>query len=265
MILIEAKNLRAGYGEREILHGIDFTLSQGERLCVTGPNGCGKTTLLRVLSGILPYRGSLLVTITDPESKLQGQRVELRTLSRRSLSRETALVTQIAPPPYPFTAEEAVAFGRYARAKPSFLGGLSSKDRRACEEAQGACGVREYAQESLESLSGGQLQRVHLARALAQEPATLLLDEPTNHLDVRYQLELLTLIDRWLHCPLPRGAIGVFHDLNLALSFADTMLVLEAGLTAALGPAKEIARGQELSRVYGLDVPGAMRSLLENW
>jgi iron complex transport system ATP-binding protein len=263
-VLIRAEGLRVGYpGGREILHDVSFTVREGERLCVVGPNGSGKTTLLRALAGILPYKGSLRIARqTAPGA--QGTEIERSKLGAREAAREIGLLSQLASSWFSFPVYDTVMLGRYARQKPGWAASPSKEDRAAVESALASCEIADIRSESLSRLSGGQLQRVFLARAIAQDPSVLLLDEPTNHLDLRYQLELLRLIDRWIDRPA-RATVGVFHDLSLALRFADTVLLLDAGRIADYGPARTVLTGNEINRVYRMDVAASMRELLQNW
>ncbi len=256
-ILLRAAGLSAGYGRKTVVSDIDLTLRAGERLCVIGPNGSGKTTLLRALAGVLPYQGSLLVYPG-------GTPVERSRLRPREAARETGLLTQLSSSYFGYSVRETVELGRYARA--GFLGSGRdcAADRAAVATALAAVGLEPLAEESLSRLSGGQLQRAFLARALAQEPAILLLDEPTNHLDLRYQLELLDFVSRWASVP-GRGAIGVFHDLSLALRFADTVLLLDRGHVADFGPTLAVLGGKAIDRAYGIPVAESMRRLAEPW
>lgn len=271
-ILFRAKNLYAGYPEsgktskktKDVLQNISFTLGTGERLCVVGPNGCGKTTLLRVCAGILPYKGELTVTIQDPLSPRFATEVERSSLSPREAGRESGLLTQLVGSPWPYTVEQTVQLGRYARQKLFNFNASSKADREAINEAMEICGVMDIAKRSIAELSGGQLQRVFLARTIAQEPSVLLLDEPTNHLDLIFQIELLDYINAWVG-KKNRAVIGVFHDLSLALRFADTILLLDSGKVADYGSAKKVVQGEEINKVYGMDVAKTMRTLLQNW
>jgi len=262
-ILIQGKNLSAGYSA-DILHDVAIALHAGERLAIIGPNGCGKTTLLRVLSGILPYKGSLLQTIQDKDSTRRGKAVERTSLSGREASRETGFLAQLSSSWFSFRVYDTVMLGRYNRQKPGFFSSPSRTDREAVESALKSCGIENIPDESLSRLSGGQLQRVFLARTLAQDPAVLLLDEPTNHLDLHFQFEFLDLIDRWVSSGT-RGAVGVFHDLSLALRFADTMLLMDEGRVISCGSPKDIVHGKEINKVYKMDVSLSVHSLLQNW
>jgi len=264
-ILMQAKSLSAGYGgNRDTIRDISFTLHEGERLCVVGPNGSGKTTLLRVLAGTLPYHGSLAITVQSPLSISPGAARERSSLGSREAARETGFLAQLSQAYFSFAVEETVMLGRYAHQKPGISVPPSAGDRAAVERALVACGIATLRNERLSRLSGGQLQRVFLARTLAQDPSVMLLDEPSNHLDLHYQLELLRTIAEWAKSG-KRAAIGVFHDLSLAFRFADTVLLLDNGGIADSGTPREVLSGNAINRVYGMDVAKAMRDLLQNW
>jgi iron complex transport system ATP-binding protein len=297
-ILLRAEGLSAGYGDREILSDISFTLREGERLCVIGPNGSGKTTLLRVLSGTLPYRGRLSIRTQYPASRAHARNeremTERSSLSRRAAARETGFLAQLSSAYFPFTVGETVMLGRYARQKRTLFAQPSELDRQTVERALEACGIAEIKDERLSRLSGGQLQRVFLARAFAQDPSILLLDEPSNHLDLYYQLGLLRAVESWVGCGSVLGgktpddataaavaaaatadsdgetgrahaAIGVFHDLSLALRFADSLILLDGGRITDSGDPRAVISGDAINSAYRMDVARAMRDLLQSW
>jgi iron complex transport system ATP-binding protein len=263
-ILVRAEGLHAGYGAGDVLKGVSLEIAENERVAVIGPNGSGETTLLRALAGALPYRGSLSQTITDPLSPRLGEATERSSLSGKEAARETGLLTQHASSWFPYPVLDSVMLGRYARQKASLFSGPSQADVEAVSRALSACDVAGLSGSRVDELSGGQLQRVNLARVIAQDPAVLLLDEPTNHLDLRYQLELVDLIRAWAGGP-NKASIGVFHDLSLALRFADRILLLDGGTVARAGDPREVIESPETARAYGIDVAKAMRSLLQSW
>jgi len=268
-ILVKAEGLSAGYGSgrRDIVRDIGFTLREGERLCVIGANGCGKTTLLRVLAGILPYRGSLAFAARDVDGTLASpdadSLVERSLLGPKEAARTTAFLAQISSSYFPFTVGETVMMGRYAR-RQGGLSGPSPGDRAAVRAAMDACGLSDLADRPIARLSGGQLQRAFLARALAQEPSILLLDEPTNHLDLFYQIDLLGRIRERMDSGLVKASIGVFHDLLLARRFATSMILLDGGEIVAYGSPDEVLESPEANRVYRMNVGQTLRDLLQN-
>lgn len=273
--ILRISNLKCGYGSTtaakkptdtdvttDVLHAISFNLHEGERLCIIGPNGCGKTTLLRVIAGSLAYRGTVEIKTSDTSADRWKER---RAMNTREAARYTGLLPQISAAPWPFTVRETVELGRYAQTRGFFPHTAQNiTDRDAVDAAMHACEIADLENHVVTELSGGQLQRVYLARSLAQEPSILLLDEPTNHLDLRHQLELLSYIDTWVAKPR-KAVIGVFHDLTLALRFADTIILMEEGRIAEIGPAKDIAHGKAINRVYGMNVAETLHNLLQKW
>ncbi len=251
-MMLEVKDLCCGYGGRDVVRGVSFGLAQGEKLCVLGPNGSGKTTLLRAVAGLLPRRGQVLLDGTDAAA-----------LPRRELARRVALMSQLSPVYFSYTVYETVMLGRYPHRKGGLLDRDSEADRAAVRESLERVGLWAHRDRPVTELSGGQLQRVFLARAFAQDPAVILLDEPTNHLDLKYQLELTESLRAWTARP-GRCAVGVFHDISLALAFADRVLLLQDGLVRYLGPADALDR-QTLTQVYDVDVAGYMRATLKRW
>jgi ABC-type Mn2+/Zn2+ transport system ATPase subunit len=181
--VISIRSLSAGYGKKTILRGITLAIRQGETAALCGPNGTGKSTFLKLCLGIiLPMSGSISVLGGKP-----GKR------GFRSVLMKTGYVPQnIAGGSIPVTVREAVAMGRYGLA--GFLRPLSKKDRELTEAAMEAAGIREFGDSLVRELSGGQVQRTAIARALAMEPELLLLDEPTSNLDAQGRLDLLTLL-----------------------------------------------------------------------
>lgn len=266
-VLIQAKDLYAGYGRDssgDILHGISFTLHHGERLCIIGPNGCGKTTLLRVLAGILPYRGTLTIRPADPHNPHRGKLINRTDITIRQAARETSLLSQLSPPVFSYTVFQTVMLGRYARQGSGWGRSATKEDRDKTTKALEDCGIINLSNHSLTELSGGQLQRVYLARAFAQDPTTLLLDEPTNHLDLYYQLDILDRTSSGITRGRPLAAIGVFHDLFLARHFADTVVLMDNGTIADIGPTETVLSGKAINRVYKMDVPATLSQLSQS-
>ena len=248
--MIEVSDLRAGYGGREVLHSVGFTLADGENLAVLGPNGCGKTTLLRTLAGLLPFEGTI---------RLDGKPLSgMRPLERAA---RVGLMSQTMQIPFDYTVREVVRMGRYRLQRRALLSGDTEADERAAEEAMRVTGLLPLADRRVTALSGGQQQRVFLSRVLAQEPAIILLDEPTNHLDLRSQLELLDCLRAYSGTP-GRQVIGVFHDLTLAPRLCGRALFLQEGAVRALGAFSKIATPAFLEALYGVDVRAHLQQAL---
>ena len=251
-MMLRAENIRCGYGGAPVVRGVSFAAAEGERLCILGANGCGKTTLLRALAGLLPYEGTVTLCGADAGK-----------LARRELARRVGLMSQLAPVYFAYTVYETVMLGRYACGPGGVLDRESGEDRTAVRDSLERVGLWPLRDRLITELSGGQLQRVFLARTFAQDPAVLLLDEPTNHLDLKYQTELTASLRAWSEQG-GRCVVGVFHDLDLALGFAHRVLLMQEGTILADSPADRVDRGL-LDRVYGMDVAGYMRESLRRW
>jgi iron complex transport system ATP-binding protein len=241
MAPLRLHELSAGYGARLILHAVSFTIDAGQVLALVGPNGAGKSTLIRVLSGVLPARGG--------EARLNG--TDLLRLSPAERARQVAVVPQLVHLPEAFTVSEIVLMGRTPHL-PLWAG----EGRRDCEVAWAAmcrARVEGLAERRVDELSGGEQQRVVLARALAQEPQVLLLDEPTAHLDLKHQIGVLELV-RTLAREENLAVLMTLHDLNQAALYADQVALMQRGEIVAQGTAQDVFTPDQLSRVYGVDI-----------
>lgn len=239
--MLEIQDLYCGYGGEDILRGITLQAAAGEFLCVAGPNGCGKSTLLKAIARLLPFRGSIAV---------EGR--ETAAFSRKELARHIALLSQAAPLYFPYTVYDTVAMGRYAH-RTGWFGGLDNTDKAAIENALATLNLNALREESIEELSGGQLQLVFLARTLAQDPRIILLDEPTSHLDIKNQITLLDHLATWVTAG-QRAIIAVFHDLNLARRYGTAAALMAEGKITARGSAAEVFSGANLAEVYDMDI-----------
>lgn len=234
--MIEGTGLSFSYGRRPAVDGIDV-VSVPERLMgLIGPNGSGKSTLLRLLHGRLrPASGRVTVDGRD-----------LAGMNARDIARSIAVVVQEHEPAVELSAAEMVMLGRLPRGG---LGGPAAADHAAAESALEQVGLLAQAERPLSAMSGGEQQRVMIARAMAQETEHLLLDEPTNHLDIRYQHEVLSTVRQ-----LRRTSIVVLHDLNLAAQYCDELVLLDHGRIAARGTPDEVLRAEVLEPVYRIGV-----------
>jgi iron complex transport system ATP-binding protein len=246
------KDLRAGYGHGDVIRNINFEVKKGESLCVLGPNGCGKSTLLKSIAGIIDYHGLV---------SLDG--IDMSAVSRKEHAKKIAMLAQSAQVFFPYTVYDTVSMGRYAYSQ-SFLKNLSSEDKTIIDSIINQLDIGDIKNSMIDELSGGQLQRVFLARTLAQTPCVILLDEPTNHLDLKHQIELLRFLKSWVK-ENNTMVIGVFHDLNLARHFGDTAILMSNGEIAAGGIIEETLNSETLQTVYGIDIHAFMRESLGKW
>ena len=251
--MIELKNIYAGYNEVDVIHDISLKIETGKNLCILGPNGCGKTTLLKAMAGIIPSKGEILI-----------DGIDIKKMKRHEIARKIAVMTQISSVYFSYTVFETVLLGRYLYIKNSILKTPPQRDIQYTEECLEAVGLLELRDTQISTLSGGQLQRVFLARTLAQEPDIILLDEPTNHLDLKYQKELIDYLKKWSK-ETGNTIVGVFHDINLAMNLADDILVMENGKLAGYGESKSIVSGPLLNRVYQMDITKYMIDSLKQW
>ncbi|MDR1636123.1 MAG: iron chelate uptake ABC transporter family permease subunit [Treponema sp.] len=258
--ILSIRDLRAGYGGVDVIRNISLEVRPGEVFCIAGPNGSGKSTLLRAAARLIPYRG---------EVRIGG--LNIAGLKRKELARKTALLGQMSQLWFPYTVYDTVALGRYAHSGErwvwGFIKSLSPEDRAAVENILERLKLADIRDRLITELSGGQLQRVFLARTLVQDPAIILLDEPTNHLDLRHQVELLDYLSGWAR-ENRRAVAAVLHDLNLVNRFADRMVLLDKGEIAAAGTGRDLlgnAAAGALETAYGIDIRGFMRESLRRW
>jgi iron complex transport system ATP-binding protein len=238
---LEVRDLTCTYDRHVALRELVLTLHSGEVLALIGPNGAGKTTLLRALARLLrPKIGTVLLT---------GQ--DVWRLSPGAVARTLALAPQQEVTHWPVTVEQAVALGRAPHR--GWLLPYSAHDHQVVERVLQQTGLQELRHRLMTALSGGEQRRVILARALAQEPQVLLLDEPTAHLDLKYQAEVLTLVQR-LACQEGLTVAIALHDLNQAALCAHRIGLLTKGSLVALGSPDAVLTPDRLTQAYGVAV-----------
>jgi iron complex transport system ATP-binding protein len=250
--MLEIKNLYSGYDGTDVIHDINLRAANGEFLCILGPNGCGKSTLLKAIARILSYRGSILV-----------DNREVSSYNRKDLAKKIALMGQSSEIYFPYSVYDTVSLGRYAHTE-GFLKKLSVEDKEIINDILHRLGLFDEKDRMINELSGGQLQRVFLARTLAQNPDIILLDEPTNHLDLKHQVELLQYLLRWAK-DTDKTVIGVLHDLNLVHYYGDNAAIMHQGALVSYGKPKQVLNGETLNNIYDLDIRAFMLESLENW
>jgi len=234
--IIKAQNICVSINDKEIVHNLSLEIPEGKVTAIIGPNGCGKSTTLKALSRILPYKGSVT---------FKGS--EMSALSQREFAKSLAILTQSPQAPSDLTVNDLVEMGRFPHR--GFLGRGGKDDKEHVEWALAQTGVTAMRNRLLNTLSGGERQRAWIAMALAQRPEVLLLDEPTTYLDICHQLEIMQLIGR-LNQELGLTVVMVVHDLNHAIMYADHVVVVKAGKLVTSGAPREIITADLLAEVF---------------
>ena len=238
--MLKIHNLSASYREHRVLHDVSFDVNNGEVLALIGPNGAGKSTILRAASGVIASTGNIRTNGDDFHKLTPIQR-----------ARYIAVVPQAISLPPAFTVWETVLMGRTPYL--GFLGHASSLDDELARNALSRVNALALSDRRVGELSGGEAQRVLLARALCQSTPILLLDEPTAHLDLQYQVSLLELIRELAHKE-NLAVLVALHDLNLAAHFADRVALLVGGHLKAIGSPREVLTADLISDAYCLPV-----------
>jgi iron complex transport system ATP-binding protein len=239
--MLKIRSLSVDYGTRRILHEVSLDVQSGEVLALIGPNGAGKSTLIRAVSGVIPVAGGKVRTNGDDFTSLA-------TIQR---ARYVATVPQAVSLPPAYTVWETVLFGRTPYL--GFLGQPSQKDEGIARQSLERVSALPLAERRVGELSGGEQQRVLLARALCQSTPILLLDEPTAHLDLQYQVSLLELVHELAYKD-NLAVLVALHDLNLAAHYAGRVALMVAGTIKAMGTPQEVLQSKLIEEAYCLPV-----------
>ncbi|MBN2240761.1 MAG: ABC transporter ATP-binding protein [Dehalococcoidales bacterium] len=240
MIILDVQNLILAYGRVEVIHDMSFSVNKGEMLGLIGPNGSGKSTLIKALSHVLnPKSGQVF---------LEGQ--DVSKIYRSSLARLMAVVPQTPILPSSFTAFEIVLMGRNPHM--GLLRYESERDLQITYQAMARTSTVKFADRRIGELSGGEIQRIVISRALAQQPEIILLDEPTANLDISHQLDILDLI-KSLCTRNQLTVVITVHDLNLAAQYCDRLVLIKDGVLHAMGTPKEVITPENIGEVYGTE------------
>jgi iron complex transport system ATP-binding protein len=235
---VSLRAVSLGWGPKSshfLLRDVSFAVEGGDRLAIVGPNGAGKTTLLRCLyRGVVPLEGRV---------EIDGENIA--GLTHRQVARRVAVVLQEMPADFPFTVQDVVLMGRVPWREG--LAGWTENDREQARHALEHLDLLSLADRQFSTLSGGEKQRVLVARALAQNPEIVILDEPTNHLDIRHQLEILALL-----ATLRLTIVTSLHDINLAADFATHVALMQSGRMTAFGPPDDVFTDQAISGTFGV-------------
>ena len=240
MVILEINNLTTGYKEKPVLKDINLSMSSNDFVGIIGPNGSGKSTLIRAITQIIdPWKGDI---------KLKNESINI--LSRNEIGKTAAVVPQDTFISFPYSAWEIVLMGRTP-----YLGRFENpgkEDKKIAENAMKATSTYQFRERKVKELSGGELQRVIVARALTQQPDILLLDEATSHLDIGHKIQMMDLIkDKNKKEKL--GVLSIHHNLNLAARYCDEIILLDEGEIHASGRPEEVLTKPHLRAVYGVE------------
>ena len=240
---ISVNHVSAGYGGKQVLKDVSISFESGQLTGIIGPNGCGKSTLLKCIYRLLsPWSGDIRIGDTI-----------LKDMPYRESAKRVAVLAQHHAAGFDFDVEEVVLMGRTPYK--GITEGNNREDRDIAHRAMQETGVETLAEQSFSFLSGGEQQRVMLARALTQETPCLILDEPTNHLDITYQLQIMDLIKS-----RNMTVIAAIHDLNIAAMYCDHIVALQNGKIIAQGTPQEVLTKENIKALYHVNAEILMRA-----
>lgn len=249
--MLNIKNLYCGYSKFNIIKNVSFNVKRNTNLCIIGPNGSGKSTLLKAIANIIPFNGNIILNQKN-----------ISSMRRKEIAKNIAIMSQTSEIYLPYSIFDTVSIGRYVYRKG--IGYLSNEDKEYVLSCIESVGLIDKKDKMITELSGGQIQKVFLARAFAQDPKILLLDEPTNHLDLKSQIEILEYVNRWKETG-ERSVISVIHDLNLVRNFGESVILLNNGEVVSSGLPKDVLHSNDINNIYDFNIKEFMIKTLEKW
>ncbi|QHS24080.1 ABC transporter ATP-binding protein [Virgibacillus sp. MSP4-1] len=235
--MLKAESITKQYGEHKVLNNVSFQVDRGTCMAIIGPNGSGKSTLLKMISGLLPA--------TAGEVKFENKNILHQ--KQKSIARKMAVLSQDGLPASPISVFDTVLMGRYPHLK--WYQRERDHDIQMVNDVLESTGLSHLKDQLLDTLSGGEKQRVAIAKAMVQQPEILLLDEPTTFLDIGHQINVLELVKRWQH-QTGLTVVMVLHDLNLAAQYSDQLILLNNGIIEKVGTSEEVIQKDILQKVY---------------
>lgn len=235
--MIEVKNLNFSIENKKIIQNISIRVKQNQFIGIIGANGSGKSTLLKNIYRFLKY----------DSGSIKLKNIDLYHYSSKELAKEMAILAQKQNMNFDFSVEEIVEMGRYAY-KHSVFNSEKNKNSKFLEKALNAVGMYKMKDKSFLELSGGEMQRVLIARALAQNTEILILDEPTNHLDIKYQIQIMKLIKK-----TKKTILAVIHDMNIASSYCDYIYALKNGKISLAGSPEKIFTKEKIKAIFDVE------------
>ena len=245
--MIKLENVSVFYDKKQVVKNISFNLESNKNLSIIGTNGCGKTTILKAICNIIDFTGEIFI---------KGKNI--KEYKRKELAKHISMFSQISNIYFNYTVYDVIMMGRYA------YNNCKDKDVKKVEEALKITGIFDIKNREIDTLSGGQLQRVMLAKIIAQDTEIILLDEPTNHLDLRYQAEIIKFLKDWSY-KNKKTIVGVLHDINLAMLLTDNIMLIDKGQIIKYGKTKEVLLSNEINNVYKMDIKDYMLKSLNKW
>ena len=237
--MIELHHVTAGYGKQTVLHDMSLTIEKGSLTSIIGVNGCGKSTTLKAILGMIPLQGGKIM--------LDGE--NMSQLSRNAIARKIAYLSQGRNTP-DMTVEQIVLHGRFPHL--SYPRRYTGRDRAIAHNAMEQMGIADLARKPLSALSGGMRQNTYIAMALAQDTDYVLLDEPTTYLDIAHQLELMKTLRKLASDG--KGILAVTHDIQMAFTFSDRIILLDKGTVLGSDVPREICRQLLLEQTMGVSL-----------
>lgn len=236
MNILEVKNLSFSYGSKKVLKDISFNIAHGEKVIIIGPNGCGKTTLLRIISGYLKA--------DEGEILLEGKNLDAYSVKEKA--KVLAMMHQENKSSFDFKVEEIVEMGRYVYVP--WNAKLSKDDKIIVDSSIKLMNLEDFREKSILNISGGEKARVMAAKTFAQEPSLMLMDEPVSAMDIKQEFHLMNIVKK-----SDISYAIVLHDLNLAGAFADKIILMKDGSIVSVGSAKEVLTEENIKKVYEVD------------
>lgn len=250
MKFLMSTNLKVGYSKKIVVDDVNFDLKRGEILCILGPNGCGKSTILKSITNHLK--------ILDGSISILGKELNNMSPIKRAKEMSVVLTERIAPEM--MTALEIVSMGRYPHT--NHLGKLSKKDKEIIEESINIVNGQNLKNKEFKSLSDGEKQRIMIARAICQESDTMVLDEPTSYLDIRYKIELLNILSK-LAIEKNKAIIMSLHEIDLVSKIADKVILIKNGKIFKYGTPEEVITDESIELAYSLNI-GSFNTTMGN-
>ncbi|MGF3112372.1 ABC transporter ATP-binding protein [Facklamia sp. P9177] len=250
--MLKVNKLKMELDKKIILHDINFEVAEGDWLMICGPNGSGKTSLIKALSGQNPYTG---------EIEIYGS--NLRLLKSNQKAMIFGVLDQHPGSDFDFTVEELVRMGRYPHLKGWFKS-WTDIDQEVLERVLLQTNLYQKRKRSVQSLSGGERQRAYLAQLFLQDPKLLILDEPSNHLDLIYEQNLFRTLKEWLQQP-GRSIITVMHDLSLAKKYGNRALLLKEGHQVVFNDVSKALSSEKLNSSYQMDIASYLKEKYQQW